>query len=98
MLCVSARQEGRGSCKEFEQKFTIPSGVNIEKLSSSLSKAGVNIYLEIKNIPRKIDLLPKNIHPPLVSGGRPDHLRAPRASLHLQLSIGWSQGAPDRHH
>jgi len=41
VLCVSARQEGRGSCKEFEQKFTIPSGVNIEKLSSSLSKGGV---------------------------------------------------------
>ena len=41
VLTVSAKKEGRGSCKEFEQKFTIPDGVNIDKLSSSLSKDGV---------------------------------------------------------
>ena len=41
MLTVSAKKEGRGSCKEFEQKFTIPDGVKIDKLSSSLSKDGV---------------------------------------------------------
>ena len=41
VLTVSAKQEGRGSCKEFEQKFTIPSGVKIDKLTSALSKTGI---------------------------------------------------------
>ena len=41
VLTVHARQQTSGSSKEFQQKFSIPAGVKIEKLSSSLSKSGV---------------------------------------------------------
>ena len=41
VLTVSARQETRGSRREFQQMFTIPAGVKVDKLSSALSKAGV---------------------------------------------------------
>ena len=41
VLTVSAKQETRGSRREFQQMFTIPAGVKVDKLSSALSKAGV---------------------------------------------------------
>ena len=41
VLTVHARQHTAGSSKEFQQKFSIPAGVKIDKLSSSLSKSGV---------------------------------------------------------
>ena len=41
VLTIHARQENRGSCKEFQQRFSIPPGVRVDKLSSSLSKNGV---------------------------------------------------------
>ena len=40
-MTIHARQENRGSCKEFQQRFSIPQGVRVDKLSSSLSKNGV---------------------------------------------------------
>ena len=39
VLTVSAKQETRGSRREFQQMFTIPAGVKVDKLSSALADA-----------------------------------------------------------
>ena len=40
-LTVSARHEGRDGCKEFQESFSLPPGVQLDKINSALSKAGV---------------------------------------------------------
>ena len=41
VLTVTAKHEGRDGYKQFEESFTLPAGVRLDKINSGLSKAGV---------------------------------------------------------
>ena len=60
---MTARHEGRDGCKQFEESFTLPDGVRLDKINSGLSKAGV---LTISAPCESLAALPDKSNPELV--------------------------------